>query len=783
MNSNKVSVKVNEYQSVIDNNMDNEFIYDIDKSIEELEKNLDKFDYLLSVGSGLLCGMIDILWIGEFNLAKERDLASKNINKFVKQSATITGWKGTDLKSAVKHLEDKFHIPSDGLTPEFGGGLQHHLRDFAHHPTITGLVFSLLTQFTAQSYGTDVSGNFIVVNVPKTSLVFIGNDVPSKLLYGVIYWFFHLVSDMAGSNSSVMTSGGTGLPGPILSFAKELSILPLFHQLKVEDKSLSNFISKIFNGTLFAQHDETGKIIKESVLRFDLRTEMGLVAGIGKMALPVAANEAIVRVFYLIRKFSSEIKNLEIKSIKDLKKIDWDDIKPTNNPSLARMLTISTGVFTAVDIGESIRYGEKAMWLHINYIGVGRFAVALNSDATWFLKARALKENKRIYLEIRETAMQRYNSYLSFDSNLDFEKFSLTREQTEILFNLEYLKTLNDISMSNHSEKVLKLKNEWLNEWKEYIELGFSNFIDEAEAEMKWFSEDELLSAISRNKSINVWFKLVLLEATLFEPYYPLGVEIDKKGNKITSKKYKELQKLNFAYNKIKGDRYLDSIAYEFALPSDFIKRVRNSHNMYISKLNNKLKKTLLNVSLTGFVTISSIALTAIFAPQIAVFLVGSSFSTLSGAALTSASLAYIGGGAIAVGGAGMAGGTLTLIGGGAILGAGFGTSLNNITGINEQLKNQNLILQSAKLLVSIKEIFIEEEHDYVLSREVFYSYKEMLNELKFEINSLKNNLKSSNNINKKVQTKKISNLEESVKIMNSTITILKSYAIKTKKK
>lgn len=29
-------------------------------------------------------------------------------------------------------------IPSDGNTPDFGGGLQHHLRDFAHHPTIVG---------------------------------------------------------------------------------------------------------------------------------------------------------------------------------------------------------------------------------------------------------------------------------------------------------------------------------------------------------------------------------------------------------------------------------------------------------------------------------------------------------------------------------------------------------------------------------------------------------------------------------------------------------------------
>lgn len=40
---------------------------------------------------------------------------------------------------AVKALKNGFPIPSDGNAPVFDGGLQHHLRDFAHHPTIVGL--------------------------------------------------------------------------------------------------------------------------------------------------------------------------------------------------------------------------------------------------------------------------------------------------------------------------------------------------------------------------------------------------------------------------------------------------------------------------------------------------------------------------------------------------------------------------------------------------------------------------------------------------------------------
>ena len=45
----------------------------------------------------------------------------------------------------------------------------------------------------------------------------------------------------------------------------------------------------------------------------------------------------------------------------------------------------------------------------------------------------------------------------------------------------------------------------------------------------------------------------------------------------------------------------------------------------------------------------------------IAVALVGSNFAGLSGASLTSACLAYLGGGAIAIEGAGMAGGTIAI--------------------------------------------------------------------------------------------------------------------------
>lgn len=143
-------------------------------------------------------------------------------------------------------MENKFPVPADGNTPDFGGEKQHNLREFAHHPMIVGLIFSLLTQFTHMSYGTDVNGEFIVVPAPDKSLKYIGEDVPNKIIRGTVTWLFHLVSDMAGSSSTAGISGGTGIPGPVLSLAKELSALPFAQNIKVSDESLSLFLSKYF---------------------------------------------------------------------------------------------------------------------------------------------------------------------------------------------------------------------------------------------------------------------------------------------------------------------------------------------------------------------------------------------------------------------------------------------------------------------------------------------------------------------------------------------------------
>jgi len=743
----------------------NQIIFDLDSQINLLSGQADKYDYLLSIGSGILCGMLDILWVGDFSLKRGRDYASGMTEEFVKKTAKLLGCEKDDLSSAVKFLEKKFPVPGDGNTPDFGGGLQHHFRDFAHHPTIVGLMFSLLTQFTEKSYGTDVNGLFIIVDVPEKSKVLIGKDVPEKILFGTIVWFFHLVSDMAGSGSTAGLSGGTGIPGPLLSLAKELSVLPFFKDRKIGKDSLSQFLSRLFNGTLLAKRDENGKIIKDTILRFDLRGELGVGIELGRQAVPVIANECIVRTFYFIRRLAMEMRKSNVHSLSDMAKMNWDNIKPANNPTIARMLTISTGVFTMLDIGDAVI--SQKYWVSVNYIGIGRFAVAIGEDISWGLKVRNIRKIKEMYQNIERFSYKRLDDkiYKDISEDLNIDQFGLTVEQTEILYNLECLKVQNDIQYTL-PPFAKELKLEWLNQWKEYISNGFGVFLQLETAHLHWYSEEKLIRKIQQNNPSDVWFRLVLLEAMLFEPYYPLSLEKDKKGNDIPSRKYSALQNPLWGYGKGLGDSYLDSVFHDDYYKNGYVKRLRKCYDKTLFELNQVLKTVLTSLGITAAITIATVATAGALAPSIAVTLVGSNFAGLHGAALTSACLAYLGGGAIAAGGAGMAGGTIAIVGGGTILGLGAGAGVGGAVGFAGLNGKKNTILQSAKLLVAVKEIFLNDEHDITLSNSIYEKYVQNIAEIEKGLVELKLRADVAGSEEKKELKKKIKNAQESVDAM-----------------
>lgn len=471
----------------------------------------------------------------------------------------------------------------------------------------------------------------------------------------------------------------------------------------------------------------------------------------------------------MIRQLARQIKEIQITRIEDFKKINIKEILPFNSPTLTRMLTVSTGVFTALDVSAAVV--TKKYWVSINYVGVGRFTLALGDEMVWALKRRDIRLIKYMYETIyRNTytdADQRI--YQRMGDGMDYDKLGLNEEQTEILYNLEYYKTLHDAYRSNlpiGREKIRQMKLEWLNEWKGYMTKGFKGFMNSMNAELNWYSLEELHEKIRLNSSEKPWFRLVLLEAMLFEPYFPLKTQTDKRGKEVPSNKYSYINAPITGYNKPEGDRYLDS---EFSGRHKFpgyVKRLRKCYDKVCREMNEVLKTAITSITITAGVVIVAIATAGALAPAIAVALVGSNFAGLSGAALTSACLAYLGGGAIAAGGLGMAGGTFAIVGGGAILGIGVGTGIGGATGAISLMGKKNTILQSAKLMVSVREVFMNDEKDLEYSKSVYEKYVQNITEIEKGLVELRLKANVADSKEKKELKAKIKSAEESVHAM-----------------
>ena len=197
---------------------------------------------------------------------------------------------------------------------------------------------------------------------------------------------------MSGSNKTA--GAGMGIPGPIMSLAKEISALPGINKLNIAPK-LKEMYEK--------EH-------------FDLRAELAVAHELSRQAVPVILNEILVRTFYFIRRFVNEYT---IK--RDLLKFEWKKVLPFKNATITRMMTIASGAFCVVDIGDAaIRSAGNwnGFLLRVNYVGVFRFTLAVADEINYAIKRekwgseyfKAL--NERIALFNLKISYQEYGMWL-----------------------------------------------------------------------------------------------------------------------------------------------------------------------------------------------------------------------------------------------------------------------------------------------------------------------------------------------------------------------------------
>ena len=676
----------------------------------------DKLDYIVAVSSGVLSGLIDVFYVGEFSLDRASEWGRDKIEMVVMKVARVEGYSGDDLNDAIKALEKNHPIAADGNTNDFGGGLQHHLRDFSHHFSIGGLFFSIFTQFTGLVVGTDRAGMLHVAPVPESHRACIGKNFQEKIAFGTIGWFFHMVSDMAGSSGALM--GGTGIPGPLVSFMKELSALPFFKESGDGDMGFRLWVTKLFNGTLLADHDENGRIIKDSVKKFDLRTEDGILGEVGRQTIPVLINQCVVRGFYFCRRLAREVRDLGIRCIGDLERIAPEDILPWGTPAMRRMITVSSGVFTGVDIADAavraiMGKDPVTFFLRVNYVGVATFMIACVVDVNATLKDRELEEC--------ESPEEAYEHGLS-----DLGCLKLDFMQARMLHSIEYAIVAHDITEEKHPKRAER-KRAWLKEWSEMV-VETVDLVWAASAGY-FLGSDAIYDSVATrldNRANSSWLWLIAMEAKRFKPYVPLHGDNDKlyKGLKL-------------------GSDYLGEVFCErqSVVEKKDLTKLDKAVNSARSKLDGAVTKRVVGAAGTVVVVAATGGLAFYFAPAIAPTLaaaLGLEAAALHGAALTSASLAFLGGGAIAAGGTGMAGGTMLIAGGGALLGAVGGSGVSAATSMALVTNGSYVLDECAKLVAFCKEVLIGRYDDLNSVAEIHTVLNQRILELEVEIETIK---------------------------------------------
>ena len=381
-------------------------IESLNSEIERLTNHADILDYTVAVVSGIIAGMVDSFFVGETDLDKEK---------------------------IQKTLEEKYHTAHDnGFTHTTKDGnnidspMYHRLDDLAHHPTLLGLVASILCRYLRLVIFIDGSDGKPHIFFSDTSsgdtkkreikdlmkawvgaiiggvclwLAYVAEkkyeeindeEMPKSLkkivktigsmpmiieiLKAVDVWVGHMMSDVSTSQ---------GIPGIFLSLLKELSMLPIFKK--------SDF--RVYVDKLYRQGEH------------NLNEWGGVIfTAAKKQAIPVLINETITRSFYFVRHLVEEYKEHN-----DWKSVNWENVIPFRNRTIVRMLTISSGTFTAIDLADAairstIEAGPPttpAFWskfvLKINFVGIGRFAIAIGTDVGMGVKRQKLIKERLQY--------------------------------------------------------------------------------------------------------------------------------------------------------------------------------------------------------------------------------------------------------------------------------------------------------------------------------------------------------------------------------------------------
>lgn len=697
----------------------------VDAEFETSVSEKDHSYYTVAVASGVLTGVFSQLKLSEGILKKINEWKDKDWDKYILLAAQMAGYKKSDLKAAKSFLKDRF-VPfiDEELRREYQEGLDKWINAISSHPSVAGLVFSAFTQFSGEKYWLGEKG---IEKEPVPEYYAIGRNAEEKIVYGLLYWIFNLSIDVALSKIPLLEE--MKIPKEVSKLLKELFRQPFFEKIpkdyKDAEQIYSVWIKQIFENS--ECKDEDGE-----VQTFDLHKMIDSLSNRAfSESTPVIINECIVRSFYFLKKLIAEVKEKEIKSLNDLKMVDPSHVLPFNNRLISRMILISSGCFVGVNVAgatlKAIAKGKKgkeefagALLAEVCIAGVGRFVFACVADSKYWLddiKVFFQRKDKRRTVDEAKEEEKIAEDMVSNDA---FKVLSLNPPETRALYSMEAMVVLKDIEHTEkEGEKLTKEK--WLDTWKSRILSGLG--IDS----LDYFVSDEkaiysAFCSIEQTEENLRWFYLLTMELVVFEPYYPLGVEEDSVFKKL------HLAKYNYIDDQFSRKQTIVSQAE--------IDAFRTSYEKYKGVVSGKTQNSILAVGVTGAAAALTGGLAFAFAPGIAALIAGEAVVGLHGAALTSASLAFVGGGSLAAGGLGMAGGTAIITGGGALLGiAGSGSA--SMAAILSRTGSDYWIRQTTKLLTLCKCVLKDRLNDTESIMSLIVEIKNTIKKVEMNIEEL----------------------------------------------
>lgn len=333
-------------------------IEEYDKDIYRLTSHATLLDYSLSVASGILAGFLDIIF------TKNLDLSSP--------SSLINGVATEFSGEPISSTKEAINVLNNGLNASSSINNLY----LASQASLIGLVFSIIGALTGSKILYTKNDEVKVEHVKPV----IDASLFSGVFYGTIAWICHLISSKASLEANIPAG-------------------------------LKNLVFDATNSGLKVKGNDLYQAINNNIDSSSLNaisTGLNTLKLLGSQALVVGINEAVVRAVFFIREFFKEVKQKNIKSVKELGKVDFKKTVPFNSRTVARMISVSLATMMAIDICDaSIEAaiksdGNKALFasnlaIRINFIGVGRIILAISTEL-YMAKSLKKKRNERISL-------------------------------------------------------------------------------------------------------------------------------------------------------------------------------------------------------------------------------------------------------------------------------------------------------------------------------------------------------------------------------------------------